>query len=263
MPITNERTPMTLAQLNAVCPSAFTRVAAPHVSTNYTHIPTSQVIEDMIELGWTPVSAQEVKSRKSVGFQKHIIRFQNQNIMINGANNDNVFPELLLTNSHDGKNAFHLRVGLYRLVCSNGLVIADAEFSNIAIRHSGYTFEELRAQVVTLIETLPNLVNKINEFRDISLSDEQQIEFAVRAAQLRWKNQDVTINPDELLLAERNLDMGSDLWAVFNRVQEKLVNGGINYNNGRKTRKVRALKNFTADMQFNGELWHLAEEYLN
>ena len=96
MPITNERTPMTLAQISAVCPSAFTRVAAPHVSTNYTHIPTSQVIEDMIELGWTPVSAQEVKSRKSVGFQKHIIRFQNQNIMINGANNDNVFPELLL-----------------------------------------------------------------------------------------------------------------------------------------------------------------------
>lgn len=263
MPITNERTPMTLAQLNAGCPSAFTRVAAPHVSTNYTHIPTSQVIEDMIELGWTPVSAQEVKSRKSIGFQKHIIRFQNQNIMINGVNNDNVFPELLLTNSHDGKNAFHLRVGLYRTVCSNGLVVADAEFSNIAIRHSGYTFEELRTQVLALIETLPNLVNKINQFRDISLSDEQQIEFALRAAQLRWRNQDITINPDDLLLAERNLDMGADLWAVFNRVQEKLINGGINYNNGRKTRKVRALKNFTADMQFNGELWELAEEYLN
>lgn len=263
MPITNERTPMTLAQISAVCPSAFTRVAAPHVSTNYTHIPTSQVVEDMIELGWTPVSAQEVKSRKSVGFQKHIIRFQNQNIMINGANDDNVFPELLLTNSHDGKNAFHLRVGLYRLVCSNGLVVADAEFSNIAIRHSGYTFDELRAQVVNLIETLPNLVNKINQFRDISLSDEQQIEFATQAALARWNNPDVVVNPADLLLAERNLDMGTDLWSVFNRVQEKLVNGGFNYNNGRKTRKVRALKNFTADLQFNGKLWQLAEEYLN
>jgi hypothetical protein len=114
-----------------------------------------------------------------------------------------------------------------------------------------------------MIETLPNLVNKINIFRDISLSDEQQIEFATRAAQLRWKSQDITINPDDLLLAERNLDMGSDLWAVFNRVQEKLVNGGINYSKGRKTRKVRALKNFTADMNFNGELWQLAEGYIN
>ncbi len=263
MPITNERIPMTLAQLNAICPSAFTRVAAPNVSTNYTHIPTSQVIEDMIELGWTPVSAQEVKSRKSVGFQKHIIRFQNQNITITGTNNDDVFPELLLTNSHDGKNAFHLRVGLYRLVCSNGLVIADSEFSNVSIRHMGYTFEELRTQVVNLIETLPNLVNKINQFRDISLSEEQQIEFATQAALARWNNPDITVNPEDLLLAERNLDMGNDLWSVFNRVQEKLVNGGFSYNNGRKTRKVRALKNFTADLQFNSKLWELAEEYLN
>ena len=44
-------------------------------------------------------------------------------------------------------------------------------------------------------------------------------------------------------------------------IQEKLVSGGLSYNNGKKTRKVRALKNFTADMQFNGELWQLAEEF--
>jgi hypothetical protein len=89
------------------------------------------------------------------------------------------------------------------------------------------------------------------------------IEFATQAAMVRWNNSDVTVDPNELLVAERNLDMGNDLWAVFNRVQEKLVNGGFNYNNGRKTRKVRALKNFTADMQFNGKLWELAESYLN
>jgi hypothetical protein len=100
MPITNERNPMTLAQLNAICPSAFTRVAAPNVSTNYTHIPTSQVIEDMIELGWTPVSAQEVKSRKSAGFQKHITIIKNKNININWVNNDNLINELLLKNSN-------------------------------------------------------------------------------------------------------------------------------------------------------------------
>jgi hypothetical protein len=263
MTITNERTSMTLAQIQAICPSAFTTVSAPRVSTNYAHIPTSYVVEDMIELGWTPVSAQEVKARKGKGFQKHIIRFQNQNITITGNNGDDVFPELLLTNSHDGKNAFHLRVGLYRLVCSNGLVVADSEFSNVAIRHMGYTFEELRTQVLALIETLPNLVQKISAFRDISLSDEQMIEFATKATMLRWKNKTVSIDANQLLSAERNLDMGTDLWTIYNRVQEKLVNGGITYNNGRKTRKVRALKNFTADMQFNGELWQLAEEYIN
>lgn len=263
MTITNKREPMSLQNIQEVCSSAFTLASAPNVSNNYTHIPTSQVIEDMIELGWTPVSAQEVRARKSRGYQKHIIRFQNQNIMIKGNDGDDVFPELLLTNSHDGKNAFHLRVGLYRLVCSNGLVIADTEFSNVAIRHMGYTFEALREQVLAMINTLPNLVQKINTFRTTELSETQIEEFATKAVALRWKGKKSYVELTELVAAERDQDKGSNLWTVFNRIQEKLVNGGLSYNNGKKTRKVRALKNFTADMQFNGELWQLAEEYIN
>jgi hypothetical protein len=127
----------------------------------------------------------------------------------------------------------------------------------------GYTFEALREQVLTMINALPNLVQKINTFRDTPLSDEQMAEFALKAASLRWKTKNIQIDVVELLASERNEDNGVNLWNVFNRIQEKLVNGGINYNNGKKTRKVRALKNFTADIQFNGELWQLAEEYVN
>jgi hypothetical protein len=152
---------------------------------------------------------------------------------------------------------------LYRLVCSNGLVIADTEFSNVAIRHMGYTFEALREQVLAMINTLPNLVQKINTFRITELSEIQIEEFATKAVALRWKGKKTSVELVELVAAERNQDKGSNLWTVFNRIQEKLVNGGLSYNNGKKTRKVRALKNFTADMQFNGELWQLAEEYIN
>jgi hypothetical protein len=263
MKITNERKPMELVEIQEQCPSAFTLASAPNLSTNYTHIPTSQVIEDMIILGWTPVSAQEVRARKGKGFQKHIIRFQNRNITINGNDGDDVFPELLLTNSHDGKNAFHLRVGLYRLVCTNGLVIADSEFSNVSIRHMGYTFDELRKQVLVMLDTLPNLVQKINTFRDTPLSEEQIIDFALKATELRWKNKNIKLNIDELIASERNQDDDPNLWNVFNRIQEKLINGGIKYTNNKKVRKIRALKNFTADLLFNSELWHLAEEYSN
>ena len=38
---------------------------------------------------------------------------------------DTVYPQILLTNSHDGKNAFTFTAGLFRLICENGLVIAD------------------------------------------------------------------------------------------------------------------------------------------
>jgi hypothetical protein len=254
---------MTLQEVQDQCPSAFTNVSAPNVSSNYTHIPTSQVIQDMITLGWTPVSAQEVRARKNKGFQKHIIRFQNQNLIVRAADGDDSFPELLLTNSHDGKNAFHLRIGLYRLVCSNGLVVADAEFNNVSIRHMGYTFAELQEQVTAMLDTLPNLVNKINNFRNTSMTDEQMLDFAHKAVALRWKDQDVACDPIELIASQRNQDNDPNLWNVFNRIQEKLVNGGISYTKGNKTRKVRALKNFTADINLNSELWQLAEEYVN
>jgi hypothetical protein len=54
--------------------------------------------------------------------------FRNDDVVINGEDGDTVFPQILLTNSHDGKNAFQFQAGLYRLVCSNGLVIADTQF---------------------------------------------------------------------------------------------------------------------------------------
>lgn len=264
MEITNKRSPMTLEEVRKACPSAFTVDSAPNLSENYTHIPTSKVIEDMMELGWTPVSAQEVKAKKRKGFQKHIIRFQNQNITIKGKDGDDVFPELLLTNSHDGKNAFHFRVGLYRLVCSNGLVVAEAEFSNVSIRHMGYTFEELSAQILILVESLPNLVAKINTFKEKEMTSEEMAEFALRAANLRWKDKNIELDIEGLIASQRNQDNDPNLWNIFNRVQEKLMKGGFIYHNEKgKARKARSLKNFTQDLQFNSELWELAEEYVN
>ena len=34
------------------------------------------------------------------------------------ADGDTVYPQILLTNSHDGKNAFTFTAGLFRLICA-------------------------------------------------------------------------------------------------------------------------------------------------
>ena len=46
--------------------------------------------------------------------------------IINGKDGDTVFPQVLLTNSHDGKNAFTFTAGLFRMICENGLVISTS-----------------------------------------------------------------------------------------------------------------------------------------
>ena len=238
--------PYSLEQIRQIAPSVFTADKAPHLTDKYIQTPTSRVVEDLIALGWNVTKVQEVKARKGKGYQKHLVVFRNPDIIIKGKKGDDTYPEILLTNSHDGKAAFNFRVGLYRLICSNGLVVSDAEFSNVSIRHMNYTFDSLREKISTLISKLPGLVQKINLFKSTQLTQSQMNDFANKAASLRNKQ---TINIMDLLKVDRDEDEGTDLWLVFNKIQEKIINGGYSY--GRKNRKARSIKNFQQDIKLN------------
>jgi hypothetical protein len=244
-----------IEDIKAIAPSVFTEAKASHLTDKYIQTPTIRVVEDLMNLGWEVTKVQEVKSRKYAGFQKHLLMFRHPNIMIKGQNGDDAQPQILLTNSHDGKAAFNFRVGIFRFVCENGLVISDADFGVVSIRHVNYTFESLQAKVNGMISKLPGLVNKINLFKSTTLTDAQMQQFATKACALRSKQ---TINIMSVLEATRKEDEGNDLWAVFNRVQEKLVNGMFKTG----TRKARVIKNFQQDIKINEQLFELAESYI-
>ena len=109
---------LTNAQIREKASSVFTTSPASNVSKHYTHIPTSTVIDDMEKLGWGVIDVQQVKARKGIGFQKHLLVFRNPDVVINGEDGDIVFPQILLTNSHDGKNAFTFTAGNFFFVYS-------------------------------------------------------------------------------------------------------------------------------------------------
>ena len=247
----------TLDEIKHLAPSVFTEQKAPHLTDKYIQTPTSRVVEDLMKLGWNVTKAQEIKARKGKGFQKHMVVFRNPDIMIRGNNGDDSFPQILRTISHDGKSAFNFRIGIFRLVCSNGLVVSDADFNNLSIRHINYTFESLQEKINEVIEKLPGLVQKINLFKSKELTQNQMIEFATKAATLRNKQ---VVNAMDLLNTTREQDNGNDLWVVFNRVQEKILGGGYSY--GRKNRKARSITNFQQDIKVNEQLFELAETYL-
>lgn len=244
--------------------SVFTKEPSQTVSPKYVHIPTDRIVGDMELLGWKVDESKEVKTRKASkkGYQKHIIKFSNPNIVIKDEDGDNAHPQIILINSHDGSTAFQFRVGIYRLVCSNGLVIATSEFSRISVRHMGYTFEDLQEIINGVMVKLPTVMSQIQTFKDCHLSDEEMKEFALKACTARFGDKyDVDIL--EVLQAKRVEDEGNSLWAVFNRVQEKLITGGFNSinNKTKKHRSVSAIKSFVKDIKLNEEIWKLAEQY--
>ena len=248
-------------QVKQVAPSVFTKTGSSNVSEKYSHIPTERVMDDMAALGWNVVDAKEIKARKNQGFQKHMLIFANPEIVISGVDGDTVFPRILLTNSHDGKNAFTFKAGLFRLVCSNGLVIADEQFGEMKIRHMGYDFEALQKLITDMVEKLPLTVESMNQFKNKQLSEEQKQKFALEALGLRFDTENKTFNVSEFLTPTRKEDEGSDLWSVFNLVQEKLVNGMFDYRSASKTRKARRIKNFQQDVALNTDLYKLALQY--
>jgi hypothetical protein len=252
------------SQIREQAKSIFTTKGAPGTSEKYAHISTHQIIQDMEKLGWGVVDVKQVRARKDEGYQKHLVVFRNNDIFIKGEDGDDAYPQVLLTNSHDGKNAFTFTAGLFRMVCENGLVICSKEFENLKIRHYGYDFEELKNVIGTIVEKLPLTVESMNTFKKKKLRKEQIDEFAKKAAAIRFgadQLENITIDYNALVTPTRPEDKGDDLWSVFNVVQEKLVHGMFEYVSGTKLRKARKIKNFKQDLNLNAKLYELAVEY--
>ena len=52
--------------------------------------------------------------------------------------------EVVMINSHNGSCSYQLMAGIFRLVCTNGLIVG-ARIAAINIRHMGHTGEEVIA----------------------------------------------------------------------------------------------------------------------
>lgn len=263
--------------IKRMCPMALhTAPTNPNVSDRYIQANTMTVIEDLAKLGWYPVQAKQCRPKKnSSGIHSfHIVAFQNPEVRImktleNGEKVVDAYPRIILTNSHDGFNSFKFMVGLFRVVCSNGLVVCSQEFANISIRHINYDFEELRKIVATTIEQVPNIVGKMNTMRTITLNDEQKTAIATEVIKIR---QDVapeeqievdTETIEDILTPIREEDNANDLWTIFNICQEKLIKGGFQRKSrNNKMRRQRPITSIKKDIDYNQRLWETAEQYL-
>ena len=260
------------------------------LSKHYSFVPTMKVVNDLRALGYECVDATQVKARKKStnGYQKHMLTFEHPKYKLDQVKEVEIadgetetqvqkpteYPQILLTNSHDGGNAFTLSAGIFRLVCSNGLVIKTEDYGSARLVHKGYSFEAVQKLVKEFEVTVDEVLTKVTAMKKVQLTKEQQIEFAKKAALLRFTaksynedNIEDVVQLDDLLHAERPEDKGDGLYEVFNRVQESLINGKYMYASsgkvnaeGTKIRKGREIKNFKQSISVNKKLSELAFE---
>lgn len=256
---------------------AVTQIApSAEVSSKYAFVPTTKVIDVLKSDGWEPHTVQEksVRIENRQGFQKHIIRFRHPSIApVNVASNhgyvaeDVIFPEIVVTNSHDRSSAFSIMAGLFRLVCTNGLVVSDGMFATHKVKHMGYTDDAIHQAIAHIVESVPRITGRIADFQIPVVREEQEI-FAESALIAKYGTEhDVTklFSISALLRPNRRQDVSQTAWGTFNTVQEKLVERGgrFKFNQREDARyslcKARGTKSIDENIRLNKALWLLTE----
>jgi hypothetical protein len=264
-------------QLRARAPSIFTTEAAEHTSSKYKHISTLEVVNGLMREGFMPVKAMQSGSRlpDRKAFTKHMIRFRHVDTVptVNGG----LFPELVLINSHDGMSSYKLMAGLYRLVCSNGLVSGNT-FKSVRVRHQGDIINNVIEGSYEVMSESRLLLDNAESMNSIILNGDEKRAFAQAVHELRFDGATVEesgIQPEQFLKPRRYDEQGKhDLFTTFNIAQENVIKGGLKgwaidpegkytlRGTGDKVRKVSTseIKSIDKNTSLNRALWTLAEK---
>lgn len=181
-------------------------------------------------------------------------------------------PEIVVTNSYNGRSSLQFRIGIYRIICSNGLVVGN-DYYTWKVRHINNEFKNIPNIISKMVKAFKSVDHKINQMRDRELNEVEIRSFIYEALKIRLGLMSNTkihtlINPEVLLRARRAEDCSNKLWHVYNKVQEGLIRGSdlrYTYTSKKgelKTGTVRQIKSPQSQLVVNTKLWNVSEKLL-
>lgn len=251
-------TPLAEDQLRRVAPSIFAEAAHDSRSERYTYIPTAVVLQGLQKEGFQPfmVCQTRVRDETKRDFTKHMIRLRHAAQI-----NDTEADEIVLLNSHDGTSSYQLLAGMFRFVCSNGLVRGDIA-ADVRIRHKGQVVDEVVEGAYDVLGQFKEMRDERDSMKAISLTPEHAEAFGNAALALKFDTEvkPAPITAAQVIRPQRNADLGNDLWRLLNISQENLIRGGLTARNavGRRT-TTRPVQGIDQNIKLNRALWVLAQ----
>jgi len=252
------RNALTPEELRQRVPAAFAPTAHERTSSAYTFLSTERVLRALEQAGFLPVEARQAGRRVASALHaRHLIRLRRRVETIQLRDS---IAEILFLNSHDGTSAYQLRAGLFRVVCTNGLVVSAGEFPIWRVTHRGDVVDDVVQGALEISQRFGVLAASVERMERTRLEEDQRLDFAAEAIALRFpEGRDAGVRPAQLLEPRRPEDIGNDLWHTFNVVQSNVLGGGLvrRSGSGRLTR-TRAITAIQRDLQLNSGLWDLA-----
>ncbi|QQA62107.1 DUF945 domain-containing protein [Aeromonas caviae] len=258
-PVLRSDSPLSDDQIHRVAPSIFAE--APHESRSqrYAYIPTVTVLTELRKEGFQPFMVTQTRTRHEDrrDYTKHMIRLRHAS-QINAQGEAN---EIILLNSHDGTSSYQMLAGMFRFVCSNGLVCGDT-VADVRVPHKGDVAGQVIEGAYQVLHGFDRALESRESMQAITLDEGEAEVFARAALSLKYDDPDkpAPITESQILMPRRFDDRRPDLWSVFNRTQENLTKGGLHGRsaNGRR-QQTRPVQGIDSDIRLNRALWLLAD----
>ncbi len=262
-------TAITLDQVAAHAPAVLAEGKHSSRSERYEFLNTRTVLQGLIDNGFGLFEVRQGGSRieGKREFTKHMVRLRYMGeggaAALIGKTGE-VIPEVIITNAHDGTASWQIGAGMFRIVCTNGLVAGEM-FDYARIGHTKSAPEKVIDASFRVIEQFPMMIDNAREMSGMELSPREQLVFARAAQELRWDEDTAPVAPPALLEPRRHQDRLTDLWTTMNVVQENVVKGGLRYisenaETGRRTRRETGeVRSIDENKRLNRAIWTLAE----
>jgi hypothetical protein len=250
---------LTESVLRTAVPALFAQEPHESRSSRYTYIPTIAIMAGMMKEGFVPVQAMQAlpKQADKLEYAKHLVRFRRID-ELNKSVGENL-SEIVLVNSNDGSSAYQLMNGVFRIVCTNGLISGDIE-NNFKVRHTGNVIGEVIEAAYKVTYNNTETMERVSEMKSMLLAPKEREVFARFALQERF-GEEAPFEADKLLNVRRGEDRTPDLYTTFNVIQENVIKGGLrgrNASNGRTT--TRTINGIDQNVKLNKSLWAFADE---
>lgn len=257
--------PIALADLEQIAPSAFADRKHESRSERYAYIPTRDVLSALVAEGFQPYSVLQGGSRDESkrGFTKHLIRFRHASAALAVGGHH---TEVCLLNSHDGTSSYRLFAGVFRLVCSNGLVVSEGDISEVRVPHTGDVRDRVVEGCHKVLGDLSGVQERIAELSALELTEGERRALAVGALTAKYGEEEPRVTVEQVLTPRRYGDNAKDAWSTLNILQENLIRGGLRYvqrdERGRAVahRRTRAVNGVDGNVTINRALWALTAE---
>jgi Domain of unknown function (DUF932) len=243
--------------LRSCAPAVFADGAHERTSASYAFIPTRAVLDALASAGFFPVEARQTARARSTVHARHVIRLRRHRDEIQLRDS---IPELVLQNAHDGRCAYSLTAGLFRVVCTNGLVVSMGAFPGWRVTHRGEILRDIVSAAIRISGRFEQLAAAVECMERTMLNESQRLELAAQALALRFPNDGMgAMQPSQLLVPRRTQDVGNDLWRTFNVLQENVLRGGlVRRSASNRLTRTRAIRAIREDVRLNCALWEMA-----